>query len=159
MIERFTSIGDLSDGSTSYRVSIWLGTISMLKDYWLCGVGPGVTAFNMIYPAYSYNSVAAPHAHNLFLQVMSDCGICGLAALIAVIFLFYRVTCGALSRETDRISRYGLIASISGMCGFMVQSMTDHSFYNYRVLFLFWVFLAVGMLYARRTGMEKGGAR
>lgn len=37
MIERFTSIGDLTDGSTSYRLSIWLGTISMLKDYWLCG--------------------------------------------------------------------------------------------------------------------------
>lgn len=158
MIERFTSIGDLTDGSTSYRLSIWLGTISMLKDYWLCGVGPGVTAFNMVYPAYSYNSVAAPHAHNLFLQLMCDSGICGLLVFLVILFLFFRITCGALSRETDRISRYGLIASISGMCGFLLQSMTDHSFYNYRVLFLFWIYLAVGLLYARRTGMEERGA-
>ena len=157
VIERFTSIGDLSDGSTSYRLSIWLGTVSMLKDYWLCGVGPGVTAFNMVYPAYSYNSVAAPHAHNLFLQIMCDCGICGLVVFLVILFLFFRVTCGALSRETDRTSRYGLIASISAMCGFLVQSMTDHSFYNYRVLLLFWIFLAVGLLYARRTGMREGG--
>ena len=159
VISRFTSIGNLTDGSTSYRVSIWLGTISMLKDYWLCGVGPGVTAFNMVYPAYSYNSVAAPHAHNLFLQLMSDCGICGIVVFLIILFLFFRATCGALSRETDRTSRYGLIAAISGMCGFLLQSMTDHSFYNYRVLFLFWVFLAVGLLYTRRTGMETGGGQ
>ncbi len=156
VIERFTSIGDLTDGSTSYRLSIWLGTLSMLKDYWLCGVGPGVTAFNMVYPAYSYNSVAAPHSHNLFLQLMCDSGICGLLIFLVILFLFFRVTCGALSRETDRVSRYGLMASISGMCGFLLQSMTDHSFYNYRVLFLFWIYLAVGLLFARRTGMEKG---
>ena len=157
VIERFTSIGDLSDGSTSYRLSIWLGTVSMLKDYWLCGVGPGVAAFNMVYPAYSFNSVAAPHAHNLFLQIMCDCGVCGLVVFLIILFLFFRVTCGALSRETDRVSRYGLIAAISAMCGFLVQSMTDHSFYNYRVLLLFWIFTAVGLLYARRTGMREGG--
>ena len=35
VIERFTSIGNLSDASTSYRVYIWMGTLAMLKDYWL----------------------------------------------------------------------------------------------------------------------------
>ena len=42
MISRFTSIGDMTDGSTTYRVSIWLGTLDMLKHYWLCGIGPGM---------------------------------------------------------------------------------------------------------------------
>jgi hypothetical protein len=44
------------------------------------------------------------------------------------------------------------------MCGFLVQSMTDYSFYNYRVMFLFWVYLAVGLLYARRAELEEGAA-
>ncbi len=154
VISRFTSIGDLTDGSTSYRLSIWLGTLDMLKDYWLCGIGPGVAAFNMVYPAYSYNAVAAPHAHNLFLQIMVDCGICGIAVFVIILFLFFRITCGGLRRETDKTTRYGLIASVSGICGFLVQSMTDNSFYNYRVLFLFWVFLAVGVLYARRAALK-----
>jgi O-antigen ligase len=158
VISRFASIGDLTDGSTSYRVSIWLGTLSMLKDYWLCGIGPGTAAFNMIYPAYSFDSIVAPHAHNLFLQLICDCGVCGIAVFLVLLFLFFRAACGALSRERDRTSRFGLIASISGMCGFLLQSMTDNSFYNYRVLFLFWVFLAIGLLYTRRTSMGEEAA-
>ena len=34
--------------------------------------------------------------------------------------------------------------------------MTDYSFYNYRVLFLFWVFLALGALCARRSELPEG---
>ena len=63
VISRFTSIGDMTDGSTTYRVSIWLGTLDMLKHYWLCGIGPGDEAFNRVYPAFSYNSINAPHSH------------------------------------------------------------------------------------------------
>jgi O-antigen ligase len=158
VIARFTSIGNMTDGSTSYRVAIWLGTLSMLKDHWLCGVGPGTAAFNAVYPSYSYESIVAPHAHNLYLQLLCDCGIIGLLAFLAVVFLFFRFTCTALTRQTDRPQRLGLIASISGMCGFLVQSMTDYSFYNYRVMFLFWVYLTVGLLYARRTELKEGAA-
>ena len=41
VINRFASIGNLGDSSTSYRVYIWMGTLAMLKDYWMCGIGPG----------------------------------------------------------------------------------------------------------------------
>ncbi len=157
VIDRFTSIGDLSDSSTSYRVYIWMATIDMLKHYWLCGIGPGTAAFNMVYPAYSYNAVAAPHAHNVFLQIMCDCGVCGLILFVVIIFLFFRMTSGALVRETDRDSRIKLMAAISACCGFMVQSMTDYSFYNYRVMFLFWAFLGMGALLARRSKLPEGG--
>ena len=48
IINRFLSIGNMADSSTSYRVYIWLGTIAMLKDYWFCGIGPGAAAFNQV---------------------------------------------------------------------------------------------------------------
>jgi putative inorganic carbon (HCO3(-)) transporter len=50
IIARFTSIGDVSDSSTSYRVYIWLGTLAMLRDYGLFGVGLGSDACNKVYP-------------------------------------------------------------------------------------------------------------
>lgn len=31
----------------------------------------------------------------------------------------------------------------------MVQSMTDYTFYNYRVMLLFWAVLALGLLFTR----------
>ena len=154
---RFASIGNLSDASTSYRVYIWMGTVAMLKNYWLCGIGPGAEAFNMVYPAYSYSGIVAPHSHNLFLQIVCDAGIAALAVFVILLFVYFRMMCSAVSGERDWSSRVHQVAFTSGVFGFMVQAMTDYSFYNYRVLFLFWAYLALGALCARRSGLPEGG--
>lgn len=156
VISRFTSIGDMTDGSTTYRVSIWLGTLDMLKHYWLCGIGPGDEAFNRVYPAFSYNSINAPHSHNLFLQLVCDAGITALAVFLILIFVYFRMMCAALHREKDWTSRMYQTAFTGGVCGFLVQAMTDYSFYNYRVLFIFWAYLALGALATRRSGLPEG---
>ncbi len=157
VIDRFTSIGDLRDGSTSYRVSIWMGTLAMLKDYWMCGVGPGTAAFNLVYPAYSYNTATAQHSHNLYLQILCDGGVCAFVVFVAVIFVFCRMICGALSRSKSWRSRYYLAAAIAGAGGFLAQSMTDHTFYNYRVALVFWVVLGLGAAFARLSDEEAQG--
>ena len=156
VINRFASIGNLSDASTSYRVYIWMGTLAMLKNYWLCGIGPGADAFNMVYPAYSFNGISAPHAHNLFLQIVCDAGIAALGVFIILVFVYFRMMCAAISREHDWSSRVHQIAFTAGVCGFLVQAMTDYSFYNYRVLFLFWTYLALGALCTRMRRLPEG---
>ena len=150
VIARFTSIGNLGDQSTSYRVYIWMGTLAMLKEYWLCGVGPGDAAFNLVYPRYSYSGVTAPHSHNLFLQIMCDAGVVALVIFVLLLFHFFRDLCAAFCKEKDAFSRFHQAGITAGMAGFMVQAMTDYSFYNYRVMFLFWTFIALGALTARR---------
>ena len=155
VIDRFASIGNLADASTAYRVHIWMGTLDMLKDYWLCGIGPGAEAFNMVYPAYSYNGIDAPHSHNLFLQITCDAGAAALAVFLILLFVYFRMMCVSLSREKDWTSRLNQVAFTGGAAGFLVQAMTDYSFYNYRVLFLFWVFLALGALCARRSELPE----
>ena len=157
VISRFTSIGNLSDNSTSYRVYIWMGVLAMLKDYWLCGIGPGTDAFNAVYPAYSYNAIIAPHSHNLFLQIVCDAGICALVVFLLVLFVYFRTLCVALSRENAWENRVLQAAFLAGTSGFLVQAMTDYSFYNYRVMFLFWACLALGALAARRNKLAEGG--
>jgi putative inorganic carbon (HCO3(-)) transporter len=155
-VQRFTSIGNLSDSSTSYRFFIWMGTIAMLKDYWFSGIGPGTGAFNLVYPAYSYNTIAAPHAHNLFLQLMCDAGIIGLLMFLLVLFSYYRTTLGAFSRTRDKTTRIFLIAAVSSVSGFLLQGMTDYAFYNNCVTLFFWVIIALGAVLARRPAMEQG---
>lgn len=159
VVSRFTSIGDLADASTNYRVYIWLGVLDMLKDYWLCGIGPGDVAFNRVYPAYSYNSISAPHAHSLFLQIVCDAGACALIVFVVLIFVYLRMMCGAVSREKDRDSRLLQTALTAGVLGFLLQAMTDYSFYNYRVMLLFWSYLALGGLAARRGELNGGRLR
>lgn len=149
IIQRFSSIGNLSDRSTSYRVSIWRGSLAMLKDHWLQGVGPGSTAFNIVYPAYAYDEIVAPHTHNLLLQFVADAGVTALVLFLLILIAYFRRLCAAIHRQTDRMGRLFQIAFVSGVLGFMVQAMTDYSFYNYRVMFLFWAYLGLGMAAAR----------
>lgn len=154
VISRFTSIGNMKDGSTSYRFAIWMGTLDMLKDYWMCGVGPGTQAFNMIYPLYSYDRVSSQHAHNLFMQIFCDGGVCAFVIFFLVIFVFSRCICGAMSRTSSWRSKCYLAAALSGIAGFMVQSMTDYTFYNYRVTLLFWAVLGLGAAFASLAQKE-----
>lgn len=149
VIQRFTSIGDLADRSTSYRVSIWRGSLRMLRDHWLQGVGPGSAAFNIVYPAYAYDEIVAPHTHNLLLQFVADAGVTALVLFLLILISYFRRLCAAIHRETDRMGKLLQIAFVSGVLGFMVQAMTDYSFYNYRVMFLFWAYLGLGMAAAR----------
>ena len=155
VLTRFTSIGNMGDTSTSYRVYIWMGTLAMLKDYWLCGVGPGTDAYNVVYPEYAYNAITAPHSHNLYLQILCDTGICGLLVFLLLLVAYYRMMFTAIRRERDRTARVFQIAAVSAVTGFLVQSMTDFTFYNYRVLLLFWSVLALSVLFTRMGRTER----
>lgn len=149
VLERFTSIGNMGDTSTSYRVYIWMGTLAMLKDYWFCGIGPGSGAFNRVYPEYAYNAITAPHSHNLFLQITCDTGVCGLLVFGLLLVAYYRMMFTALSQKPRREIKILQIANVSAVTGFLVQSMTDYTFYNYRVLLLFFATLGLGVLLCR----------
>ena len=149
IIARFTSIGNLSDSSSSYRLYIWLGTIAMLKDFWLYGIGLGSTAYNQVYPFYSYSGIIAPHAHNLYLQIMCETGISGLVVFcLFIIVTLKKMFTGYLA---DKKGMYGIIcaAVIAGLFGFLLQGMFDYVWYNYRVFLMFWIFIGMGIASGR----------
>jgi O-antigen ligase len=111
IVSRFTSIGNLADTSTSYRVNIWRGTMRMLKDYWSCGIGIGEAAWDTVYPRYSLAAIeAAPHSHNLYLQITVECGIVGLILFLTFIFLLLRYNFTFYRRLEDM--RQDIAASI-----------------------------------------------
>ena len=145
IINRFASIGDMKDSSTSYRVYIWMGTISMIRDFWVSGIGMGQEAFTQVYPFYSYNGIVAPHSHNLFLQILVESGVAGIAVFLLIIFFYFRrVMVGyQTGGKGDSLSTM-MTAIAAGICGFLVQGMFDNSFYNYRVMLVFWCTLAIG---------------
>lgn len=147
MIDRMMSVGDLEDSSTSYRVFIWKGTFRMLRDFWIGGIGMGEGAFRTVYPVYSYIGIIAPHAHNTFLQLVVEGGIGTLAIFVGVMVAFLRKVGSAFGMYTKNST--GAISSLaigSGVCGFLLQSMFDYTFYNYRMMAMFFMILALGVL-------------
>ncbi len=179
IIQRFTSIGNLSDSSTSYRVNIWRAACEMLEDFGFTGIGIGESAWFRVYPMYAYMGVeTAPHSHNLFLQIWLETGICGLTVFILILFLLCQsvftmcrqlreakrlavldlpceaeVSSGSaynlLTRKTLSQLRISCAAPLSGIFAVLVQGMTDYAWYNYRVYLMFWLMTGLTAAYAR----------
>lgn len=158
IINRFLSIGDMKDSSTSYRVYIWMGTLAMMKDFWLSGIGMGQEAFNQVYPYYSYNGVVAPHSHNLFLQILVEAGVVGIAVFLLIMFFYIRrIMTGYQFGGKGAVLSTQMTAITAGIMGFLLQGMFDNCFYNYRVMLVFWCVLALGRVCVYIA--EQGGER
>ena len=141
IIERLLSIGNTADSSTSYRVYIWQGTINMLKDFWITGIGIGESAFRGVYPIYSFNTIIAPHSHNLYLHVICEMGIVGVIAFVNMIINFFRNT-ASVSLQDKELKPF-MTAIICGMLGYLVQGIFDNVWYNYRIYMFFFIILAL----------------
>ena len=146
VMDRLLSVGDLGDTSTDYRFKIWQGVAAMLKDFWYCGVGPGEGAFYSVYPLYSLEAISAPHAHCLYLQLVSDTGIAGLAVFLGFAGSLLRSLLTTARRAENRETRIFAMAGLAAFSGFLLQSFTDYSFYNYRVMLLFFGIAALCLL-------------
>ncbi|MBQ6529531.1 MAG: O-antigen ligase family protein, partial [Clostridia bacterium] len=146
IVERVMSIGNMEDTSTSYRVFIWLGTLGMMKYYWLGGIGMGEAAFAKVYPFFSYNAIIAPHSHNTFLQLLVEAGIGGLGMFLVMQGVFLKQMSVVYRADNKKsLDSMTALAIASGVAGFLVQSMFDYTFYNYRVMAVFFMLLALGM--------------
>lgn len=143
IINRFTSIGNLADTSTSYRVNIWTGVMRMLKDYWFSGIGTGYPAFAEVYPAYSLSGIeTAPHAHNLFLQIITEHGIVVLVLFLIIIF-FFAQSVFTFNKYEPTGKKYIPVAMMCGILAVLVQGLTDYVWYNYRVYLMFWIIIGL----------------
>lgn len=149
IVNRFLSIGNMSDSSTSYRVYIWLGTLRMLKSFWWNGIGLGTEAFNRVYPIYSYSAVTALHSHNLYLQLVTESGAAGILAFAAVMLTsLKKIVVGHIAAK-GTLHGFVCVAVLGGVFGFLLQGMFDYSWYNYRVFAVFWMYIAIGISSAK----------
>lgn len=143
VINRISSVGDMGDSSTSYRVYIWIGTLKMLKDYWFCGIGIGTAAFEKIYSNYALSAISAPHSHNLYLQIITENGIMGIITFAAVMVVYFKQCVSTVITCKDKFLKSIIIGLASGMLGYLVQGVFDNVWYNYRVFLLFFIILGI----------------
>ena len=142
-VQRFMSIGNMADTSTSYRVGIWIGALKIIKDFWPIGIGLGTDNFVYVYQKYALASSYALHSHNFYLQILIDFGISGLFLIFSIIFLFYKSLLVDNKFLHDDFIKTFKISLCAGVLGYLVQSLTDNTWYNYRIIFLFWFIMAL----------------
>lgn len=159
IVARFTSIGNVSDGSTSYRVSIWKGVIKIIKEYFFSGVGVGEAAFKNIYPLFSHEGIElAPHSHSLYFQLVVEVGILGLILFVVLMALLFRRSFSFFDSKNNIYPYTGREAlrlrmlSAAGVCGIfsmLLQGFTDYVWYNYRIFLMFWMVIGLTVAVGR----------
>jgi len=128
--ERF---GTLTNGTSeiSSRVDIWKTALSIWADNPVTGVGPG--GFPEAYaearvpgkeflPATLFEP--PPHAHNLFLHVLSEGGLLGFVLLLAVLTVAFRVALD-LRRSDERWMVVIGTAGLASLAAFFVHNQFD----------------------------------
>ncbi len=162
ILQRLLSIGNTADTSTAYRVSIWQASIKIIRDFWVSGIGIGQEAYKSVYPVYALSGADfALHSHNLYLQVWVEMGIIGITSLFAVILMFVKQVFSKkvmMNRKTDSCAKI-VVALGAALLGFLLQGLTDYVWYNYKILMIFWIVVALGIsgvnLFSQNE--EKGG--
>ena len=154
---RFLSIGNLADSSTNYRVGIWRSCFSMLGDWWYSGFGTGCPVFASLFPIYS-GRVPAEHAHSLYLEILLEHGILGFLLFLGVLLLAAKGFFTYLRKTTDPAENGLKTASavtFAGTVSFLVQGLTDYTWYNYRIFCFFWLLLGLTAACRRTAAAER----
>jgi O-antigen ligase len=144
---RVESAITLEDTSATYRLTIWKAVWRIIRDKWATGIGPGPAAFAVVYPQYEIAGTPAAHTHNLYLQILVEAGIVGLALFIWTVINHYRDALAAAFRRLDIRTGLVLAALVGGTSGQMLHGFIDNIWYSPKNVMFFWIAigLAVGI--------------
>jgi O-antigen ligase len=121
-LANMTSSPEVSLGD---RRVVTLDTLAMVRDYPILGVGLG--SFRVAFPRYQSfpDSKIWDHAHNDYVEILSETGLLGGLLLLGALLLFFRLAFRHLKEklktETGRIQ----LGAALGACGLLVHSLFD----------------------------------
>jgi putative inorganic carbon (HCO3(-)) transporter len=128
------------DSSNNFRINVWLAAIEMIQERPWLGIGPGNSAFNLIYPLYQQPKFNALSAYSVPLELLVEGGIPNLLAALGLLFASLRAGLSQLKGESIwALPALAAIAAIAGLC---VQGATDTIFFRPEVQLTGWFCLA-----------------
>ncbi|OHA49345.1 MAG: hypothetical protein A2991_01385 [Candidatus Terrybacteria bacterium RIFCSPLOWO2_01_FULL_58_14] len=127
--------------SFASRVMIWRSAITLVREQWFFGIGPG--AFQPQYLALQgrfpqYLEWAVPQPHNLFLSLWLGAGLFGLLGFLALLIATFR---RARFQSTSPLTR----AALSALAALTVVGSVDTPFWRNDMGIVFFLLFAVAL--------------
>lgn len=149
LVQRLLSSFSLTDSSNAYRISIWRGSLAIIREHLFRGIGLGAEVFRKVYPEYQIIQTPTPHAHSTFLEFLIEVGILGFLAMACLFWLWLKDAFDAvLSQRGGSGSRWAKIGVLAGciaaVSGHMVQGVIDYTWYSPRIASVFWAIMGMG---------------
>jgi len=129
------------DSSNNFRINVWMAALRMIQERPWLGIGPGNTAFNLIYPLFQQPKFNALSAYSIPLEVTVEAGIPGLLAMLGLVITALRT--GLRLGRSDGPLALPALASVAIVAGLGVQGLTDTIFFRPEVQLIGWFAVAV----------------
>jgi len=128
------------DSSNNFRINVWLAAIDMIQARPWLGIGPGNTAFNLVYPLYQQPKFNALSAYSVPLELLVEGGVPYLLAALGLLVASLRAGLAQLKGE----SPWALpaLAALAAIAGLGAQGITDTIFFRPEVQLTGWFCLA-----------------
>jgi putative inorganic carbon (HCO3(-)) transporter len=139
--------------SLGVRLQWWQGTLAVVADHPLLGVGP--RSLRHI-DANRFGFEPAFHAHNLYLNIAAEQGLVGLAAFLAIlgaIAWHLKRTHGLVTDGLDTACWYSAAGALVALVILGLATTPHHS----RTAIMFWAIIAV--YYAQFAGRQRPPSR
>jgi O-antigen ligase len=131
------------DTSAQTRIKILQTVEPMLKEYMVSGVGLGSDIFRQLIQNYKlYTKAVPPHTHILYLQIWIEIGLVGIITFVWYIYRTIKNSVIGIYNSSQCLKTI-LAAGTAALCGILVTSLVEYSWYYPRVMVMFWVLLGI----------------
>ncbi len=120
--QRWKAVG----ASYEERSVIWRAAVKMIKEFPLGGVGLG--AFSLAFPPYKtekFNGITVDHAHNDYLEVLSEVGLAGFIPWMTFFLSFLLFSVRAWLRLGDSSLRLLAVGCLCAVVATLIHGLTD----------------------------------
>ncbi len=138
------------DGSIAGRATLYSESLLLARDYLFTGVGTGT--FPVIHSTYALliHVPAMIHVHNMYLHILVEQGLLGLAALIAMLLIPAVLGLRALTSSTR--TNPLLLAALASLAVEILHGLVDYPLHGNRSLLFLWVPAALVLAACRASG-------
>lgn len=144
-------------GFANNRGDIRDAVYTMVGDFWLTGSGAGT--FQWVFPAYKTEALGSgyyEHAHNDFLELLSEQGVIGFVLAGSAICILLLKIVSAYFRRRDPLMRGALFFSLCSAISLLAHGLVDFNLNIPANAALFFVSLGVGLV---AVDLEPGGGK
>lgn len=133
VVHRF-ELDQLISNSNQQRIYMFETAWKMFKESPLFGKGPG--SFRVLYPVYKHPQAwdGFDHAHNIYLHIMAEIGVLGLAAFLWVAGVLAKRTARIISCEgSSSVSLAAALSALLSCVAVAVHGLVDATFLDSQV--------------------------
>ena len=116
------------DSSNNFRMNVWTAVLQMIQDRPWIGIGPGNSAFNLIYPLYQQPKFNALSAYSIPLEWTVEAGIPGLLAGVGLFLTAIRTGLGQWRSQGPLV--LPSLAAVAVFMALAIQGLTDTIFFR-----------------------------